>query len=82
MDKKRQYTVGENSRRFLNALDTFQEFENDFLDALQHQYGEEQGEKMYLEHLQQFEDVERVIMEYLRIQFTTTLGGDTEQVML
>lgn len=76
----KQYTVGEQSRQFLNALDTFQKFENDFLDALQAQYGEEQGEKLYLGHLQQFEDVERVVMDYLRIQFTQGMGGDASTV--
>lgn len=80
--KKKQYTVGENSRQFLNALDTFQQFENDLLDALQAQYGEEQGEQLYLSHLQQFEDVERIVMDYLRIQFTQQMGTDTEQVTL
>ena len=78
--KTKQYTVGENSRQFLNALDTFQQFENDFLDALQAQYGEEQGEKFYFQHLQQFEDVERVVMDYLRIQFTQQMGTDAPAV--
>lgn len=78
--KTKQYTVGEQSRQFLNALDTFQQFENDFLDALQAQYGEEQGEKLYLQHLQQFEDVERVVMDYLRIQFTQQMGTDAATV--
>lgn len=80
--KTKQYTVGENSRQFLNALDTFQQFENDLLDALQNQYGEEQGEQLYLSHLQQFEDVERIVMDYLRIQFTLLMGTDAEQVTL
>lgn len=80
--KTKQYTVGENSRQFLNALDTFQQFENDLLDALQNQYGEEQGEQLYLSHLQQFEDVERIVMDYLRIQFTVLMGTDAEQVTL
>ena len=80
--KTKQYTVGENSRQFLNALDTFQQFENDFLDALQYQYGEEKGEQLYLSHLQQFEDVERIVMDYLRIQFTVLMGTDAEQVTL
>ena len=78
--KTKQYTVGEESRQFLNALDTFQEFENDFLDALKHQYGEEQGEKLYLQHLPQFEDVERTVMDYIRIQFTQGMGGDAATV--
>ena len=76
----KQYTVGEESRKFLNALDTFARFENDFMDALQNQYGEEQGEKIYLQHLPQFEDVERTVMDYLRIQFTQGMGGDAATV--
>ena len=80
--KTKKYTIGEESRQFLNALDTFQEFENDFLDALKHQYGEEQGDKLYNSHLELFEDVERVVMDYLRIQFTMLMGTDAEQVTL
>lgn len=80
--KTKQYTVGENSRQFLNALDTFQRFENDLLDALQNQYGEDQGEQFYLSHLQKFEDVERIVMDYLRIQFTEGMGTDAEQVTI
>jgi len=79
---EKQYTIGEQSRKFLNALDTFQRFENDFLDALQAQYGEEQGEQFYLKHVEQFEDVERTVMEYLRIQFTILMGTDAETVAL
>jgi hypothetical protein len=78
--RTKQYTVGEQSRKFLNALDTFAHFENDLMDALQSQYGEEQGEKMYLQHLPQFEDVERTVMEYLRIQFTQGMGGDAATI--
>lgn len=78
----KQYTVGEDSRRFLYALDTFQQFKNTFLDALQNLYGEEQGEHLYLEHAPQFEDVERTVMEYLRVTFTQWLGGDDAQVTI
>ena len=80
--KTKQYTIGEQSQKFLNALDTFQRFENDFLNALQFQYGEEQGEQYYLQHVQQFEDVERTVMDYLRIQFTIQMGTDAETVAL
>lgn len=80
--KTKQYTVGDQSRQFLNALDTFQQFENDFLDALKFQYGEEQGEKLYLSHVAQFDDVERTVMDYLRIQFTIQMGTDADKVTL
>lgn len=78
----KQYTVGEDSRRFLYALDTFQQFENALLDALQQVYGEEQGERLYLSHNEQFEGVERIVMDYLRIQFTQGMGANAEQVTI
>ena len=77
---KKQYTISDESRLFLNALDTFQRFENDLLTALQNLYGEEQGEKFYFSHVEQFEGVERIVMDYLRVQFTMQMGGDAVQV--
>ena len=52
------------------------------MDALKFQYGEEQGEKFYLSHAEQLDAVERVVMEYLRIQFTMQMGTDAEQVTI
>lgn len=80
--KTKQYTVGEYSRQFLNALDTFQEFKNDFLTALQTLYGEEQGEKFYLSHGEQLENVERTVMDYLRYNFVLEMGTEKETITI
>lgn len=78
----KRYNVGEESRRFLYALDTFERFESVFFDALCKQYGEEAGERFYHEHDEQLEAVERIIMEYLRIQFTQGMGTDAVEVTI
>lgn len=80
--QSKRYTVGEESRRFLNALDTLQRFESDFFDALCKQYGDEAGERFYHTHDEQLEAVERIVMEYLRIQFTQGMGTDTVEVTI
>lgn len=83
MEKQnKQYEIGDDSRQFLNALDAFQMFENVFMDALQNLYGEEQGEQLYLSHVPQFEDVERTVMDYLRILFTQQMGTADERVTI
>ena len=44
------YYVGEESRRYLDALNVFQELKNALLYALTEMYGEEQGTEFYLSH--------------------------------
>lgn len=76
---KKTYTIGEDSRTLLDTLGKYQEFCNDFLDALTQIYGEEQANKFYQEHRDDLDQVERIIMDYLRIQFTQAMGtGKTE----
>ena len=72
--KSKQYTIGDNTRRFLDALDTFQEFKNDLLDALTATYGEERGE--------QLEQVDRIVMDYLRPLFVMGMGTQADRVEL
>ena len=79
---KRQYTIGEQSRLFLDALDTFQRFENALLDALTATYGEERGNRFFNDSHEQREAVERVVMDYLRVSFTMQMGTDAEQVTI
>ena len=43
----KQYTIGEQSRRFLDAFDVFQKFENVLLDALTATYGEDRGTRFF-----------------------------------
>jgi len=80
MRTKKQFNVGEQSRRFLVALDTYNLFKNDLYDALTETYGEEQGNKFFNEHGEQLETVERIVMDYLRVSFTMQMGTDAETV--
>lgn len=82
MKTTKTYEIGDDSRLFLKALDTFQQFKDDFLAALTNQYGEEQGTKMFLSHSEQHDDVERGVMDYLRVQFSMQMGTDAERVVL
>ena len=82
MRTNKQDTVGEQSRRFLVALDTFQLFENDLLDALTETYGEERANAFYNSHADEFEAVERIVMDYLRVSFTMQMGADAEHVTI
>lgn len=68
---KKTYVIGEDSRKLLDALDAYQVFVGELLDALVQIYGEEQGHKFYQEHRDTLDEVERIVMDYLRIQFTT-----------
>lgn len=74
------YIVGEDSRRYLDALNVFQEFKNAFMYALTEMYGEEQGEQMYLSHNEQYEAIENTIWDYMRVPFTMKMGADLSQV--
>lgn len=78
----KQYTIGEDSRHFLDALDAFAAFENKFIDALTHVYGDQQADGMFEEHRETFEAVELVIMDYLRIQFTQGMGGGSDAITI
>lgn len=69
------YKIGEYSRRFLDALDAFQVFKNSYLDALTSLYDEEQGARLFADDADKLDDVERAVMDYLRICFTEALGA-------
>lgn len=82
METKKNYTVGEDSRRFLDALNAFQVFKCAFLDALVNVYGEQQGDEMYQSHNELLENVEREIMDYLRVLFTQSMVGDAVEITI
>lgn len=69
-----QYTIGDESRPFLDALFAFQAFKDTFFNALQHQYGEDDGADIFHRHNDLLTDVERAVMDYLRIQFSMQMG--------
>lgn len=68
---KKTYTISEDSGRLLDALDAYQAFIGEFINALVEIYGDGNAQDLYLKDLATFEAVEDVIMRYLRIQFTT-----------
>lgn len=80
--KTKQYIIGEYSRRFLSALDKFQEFKEEFFEALQHQYGEEPGERLFQEHVDKYDALERVLMDYFRYNLTMEMGTDKETITI
>lgn len=69
-----QYTIGENTRHYLDALNAFAKFTTAFSDALTAVYGEEQGNKFLLSHTEQFEEMERTVLDYMRIGLTSEMG--------
>lgn len=79
---KKTYTIGEDSRRLLDTLDTFTGFCGELLDALVQIYGEEQGHELYQGHTKDLEAVESIIMDYLRIQFTQEMATDKTSITI
>jgi len=69
METTRQYTVGDNSRRLLDAFFAFQDFKDKYLDALIEIYGEEQGNKLFNESWDEFNYCDNIVWEYLKVQF-------------
>lgn len=76
------YFVSDETRRFLDALNVFQEFENAFLYALTEVYGEQQGEQMYLAHVEQYEAMEDTVWDYMRATITQQMGADKNEVTI
>ena len=73
------YTIGTATRRYLDALDAFEQFKNVFYNSLTEEYGEQSGDEMFQSHAELFEDVERAVMEYMRIQFITEMGTPADK---
>ena len=82
MEKEKKYIIGEESKRLLNALEKFQEFQNTLTDALISMYGEDGGAQFFNEHKKDLDNVERIVMEYLRINFTTNMGFGNDTIEL
>lgn len=80
MTTKPLYCIGEQTRRYLDALNVFTEFENALMYALTETYGEEQGEQMILSHTEQFAEIERIVWDYMKIGITQQMGGGLAQV--
>ena len=80
MEKKKEFIIGDVSYCYLQALEKYQIFKDQLLEALIMQYGEEAGNERFCEHRPKLEDVERIIMEYLRIEFTSEMTGKNDIV--
>ena len=81
--EKKKYVIGETSKRFLIALEKFQDFETSLLDALEGMYGEEEGTKYFLELNPKLEELQRsAIMEYLRLNFVAEMGTGRDTITL
>lgn len=74
------YTVGEHTRLYLDALNVFQEFKNFFLYALNDMYGEEKGTQFFNAHREQYEQMENTIWNYMRVPITEEMGIESEHV--
>ena len=82
METEKKYIIGKESALLLKALEKCEEFQSSFIDALILMYGDEDGNKRFNEHHHQFEEVERTIMEYLRINFISEMTGKNETITL
>lgn len=80
--ERREYVISEESRQLLSALDKLIEFKEGLLDALTAIYGDKEGEEFFLEHTEKFEDMERIVMDYLRIRFTSERRVNGEAVII
>jgi len=78
----KQYKVGENSRKFLDALDVFAQFRNAFITALTETYGDDMADNFYSEYAEKLDDVERIIMDYLRVLFLEEMGTGKEIITI
>ena len=82
METKTTYTVSETTRRYLDVLDTYQAFRNQFLTALQAEYGDDGGDKLYNSHAETLDAVELVFWQYLRVPLTWEMGIGKKEITI
>ena len=80
--KEKQFVIGNYSRNYLNALDTFQAFKNQLLQALESEFEEQQANEMFLKDMDTFDAVENVVMGHLRNCIVIEMGTDKEIVTI
>lgn len=77
--RNKVYTIGEDTRRFLDLLDTYTAFKEQYLLTLIMEYGEKSGEEMFCNLYDTFEPVEDAIFKDLRNLMVCEMGtGKTE----
>lgn len=79
MDKQTNYLIGEDTRRYLDALNAFQEFKNALIHAVFTDYGDEAGIDLYSRHDSLFDSVEGVIWAYMKPHIIEHMQGQTTQ---
>lgn len=82
MTQQPNYTVGDDTRLYLDALHTFQGFKRALKFALSEQYGEKEGEDMFRSHAAEFGAVEGVVMDYLKRNITANMGTDIHTITI
>ena len=80
--KKKQYIVGDETRRFLDVLDTYEAFRNEFLTLLQTEYGEDSGDKLYNSHADALDEIEHILWGYMRVPLTYEMGLDKDTITI
>lgn len=75
----KNYTIGEESRRFLDAFGSFQDFRNLYFDALCYLYGDDHGAFLYNEDGDKLDAVERSIMDYIRVCFAENMASNQDR---
>lgn len=79
---KKQFSIGDTSRRFLAALDAFQAFKNQLFTAVAEEYGEDEAEQLHGKNRQFYDGIETSIMELLRVQFTERMGTGDDSITI
>ena len=82
METSKKFFIGEESERFLDALELFTLFRDKLLEALVFMYGEEQGTERYMKNDQKLEDIDRIVMEYLHFNFIAEMGTGRKTVII
>lgn len=74
------YTVGDDTRLYLDALNVFQEFKNTLIYALSTDYTEQMADDLIARHAELFNTVEGVIWDYMKTHVTERMGTDAQDV--
>lgn len=78
----KNFIIGDDTRRYLNVLNTYEAFRNQFLSLLQTEYGDDSGDKLYNSHAETLDAVEHVLWEYMRVPLTMEMGLDKETITI
>ena len=74
--------VSETTAQFIAALDLLEQTKDQFLTALQSLFGEDRGEKIFLETVQEFDDAGRYIAANLSLSITSHLDNKNQRAVI